>query len=196
MMVLNLIKTGGLLNRLCLASQSQLVNHLSTVRIKVDGKPIDINELPKKPKQLNLFEKYCRDLGVTDQELKSQRAQLLAQFKQNRPSFETKHKNLIEAHKTETKAYRNTLQKTIKLRDVQELINFYNKQLEKEAREAEKKANKKPRKPSFWAFYVKQAISEGQGRNLSEVSQKYKSLSSSQVDYYKRLYEDYLKANF
>ena len=196
MMALNLIKS-GLLSRVCFASQCQEVNHLATtVRIKLDGKPIPIDELPKKPKQLNLFEKYCKDLGVTGDELRSQRAQLLQSFKENKKSFETKNRSLIEAHRTESKAYNDAFKKTIKLSDVQDLIKFYNKQLQKEAREAEKKASKKPRKPSFWNFYVKQAISEGQSRDLSELSEKFKSLSSSQVDHYKQLYEDYLRANY
>lgn len=191
-----LIKSATLLNRLCLATQTQLVSHLSTVRITVDGKPIGIEELPKKPKQLNLFDKYCKDLGVSGEELRSQRAQLLQAFNENKKSFETKNKKLIEAYRRESKAYNETFEKTVKLRDVRELIKFYQKQLEKEAREAEKKANKKPRKPSFWAFFIKQAISEGQSRDLSELSTKFKSLSSSQVDHYKQLYEEYLRKNF
>lgn len=192
-----LIKSTVLLNRLCAASQIQLVNHLSTtVRIKLDGKPVGIEELPKKPKQLNLFEKYCKDLGVTGEDLKSQRAQLLQSFKENKKSIEAKHKKLIDAHQKESKAYREALKKTVKLSDVQELIKFYNKQQEKEAREAEKKANKKPRKPSFWNFFIKQAISEGQNRDLAELSTKFKSLSSSEEDRYKRLYEEYLRSKF
>lgn len=194
MMALNLTKS-CLINRLCSVTlnQTQLVNHLSTVTIKVDGKPINIDDLPKKPKSPNLFEKYCEELGVTEDQLKNQRNELRKSFNENKESILAKNKNLIEKYQIEQKAYREAFKKTIKLKDAQDLIKFYQKQAEKEA---QKEAKKKQRKTSFWQFYVKQALKDGLGKDLTEVANKFKTLSSSQIDHYKRLHEDYLRQNY
>ena len=184
----------AMLNRLCFTTlnQTQLAKQLTTssITIKLDGKPINIEDLPKKPKPVNLFDQYCKDNGIGGAELKNQREQLVRSFKENKESYEAKNKRLIDNYKSELKAYRETFKKSIKLRDVSDLINFYNRQAQKIA---QKEATRKQRKPAFYAFFVKQAFKEGSTKDLHDAAQKYKNLSSSELDHYKRLYENYLK---
>lgn len=157
----------------------------TSIKIKVDGKPISVDNLPKKPK-LNLFEKYCQDKGVTSDQLKSQRTELLKSFKENENQYLEKNRKLVEDYKKELKAYNDLFKQEVKLNDIKPLIKFYNKTTEK------LNQPKKVRKMSFYNFFVKQAHNEG-ASDLKTISQKYKSLSTSELDHYKRLYEDQLR---
>lgn len=190
MMALNLLKLNPI-KRIGLLSSIQSVN-LSTVKIKLDGKPISIDELPKKPRSLNLFQNYCAELGVSGNELKDQREQLLKSFKANKSTYLEKNKQLVDSYRGELKAYREIYKKTIKLRDVQDLINFCNKTITKQAA---KQASKKPRKLSFYNFFIKFGFEKGLGKDMKELSAKYQNLSASEMEHYKNLYENYLRLN-
>lgn len=192
MMALNLTRqiklNRSIFNQVSVRSASVLAQSASasTIKIKVDGKPIDIGSLPKKPK-LNLFEKYCKEKGVTGDQLKSQKTELLKSFKEDQAQYIAENKKLVEDYKKEMKAYNNLFKQPVQLKDLKPLIKFYNKTTEK------LNQPKKPRKLSFYNFFIKQAHNETSSADLKAIAQKYKSLSPSELDHYKSLYEDHLK---
>jgi len=165
---------------------------LTSVSIKLDGKQVDISDLPKKPKSLNLFQNYCAELGVSGEELKSKREELLRSFKENKSSYLAKNQKLIESHKNELKAYQAVYKKPVKLRDVSSLIQYCNKVI---AKQAAKEANRKPRQLSFYNFFVKKLAQDGICKDLTESARRFKSLSPSELENYKRQYENYLRSS-
>lgn len=187
------------LNRLKPSLISRLWPHqsasLSTVTIKLDGKPVSIDDLPKKPKSVNLFQNYCAELGVSRDELKAQREQLVKSFNQNKTSYLAKNKKLVDSYKNELKAYREVFNKKIQLKDVADLIEFCNKAIAKETARQAAKASRKPRSMSFYTFFIQQASKDGLGKDLKTLSEKYRNLSSSELEHYKRLHENYLRSS-
>jgi len=163
--------------------------NLTTVSIKLDGKTVSIDDLPKKPKSLNLFQNYCAELGVSGNELKNREAELKKLFKENKASYLEKNKKLIESHNQEMKEYRELFKKKVQLKDVAGLIQFYHKVIAKEN-------TKKSRKPSLFNIFVKKSFATGQAKSIQDmkqISENFHNLSPSELESLKQYEENISK---